>query len=305
MRFRTLAFLIFPLLALAGCSGGGGDDPVLPPVQDISAPQSPAPQEPTSQAPVAPAGVAAQASTGQAQAVTLSWEAVADASSYNLYWGSSAGLDKASATKLESVTSPYTITGLPSGTPCWFTVTAVNASGESALSAEVSATPRAAVTVTGKLNDTGIDFFADAASNGLTSAPAGFEGQDASYGRDAAALAGALTKTGGGVAGFDFTKLGSDGTPLADQNAAYAATPWNCVRDNVTGLIWEVKTDDGALRDKDNTYTWYNIDPATNGGVAGTAGGGSSPTIPPPTLPPSMLRGCAATATGACRRWKS
>lgn len=106
IRFHTLAFLILPLLALAGCSGGGGDDPVLPPVQDISAPQSPAPQEPTSQAPVAPAGVAAQASTGQAQAVTLSWEAVADATSYNLYWGSSAGLDKASATKLESVTSP-------------------------------------------------------------------------------------------------------------------------------------------------------------------------------------------------------
>lgn len=154
-------------------------------------------------------------------------------------------------------------------------MTAVNASGESDLSAEVSATPRAAVTVTGKLNDTGIDFFANATSNGLTSALAGFEGQDASFGRDAVAATGLLAKTGGGVAGFDFTKLGSDGNPLADQNAAYAATPWNCVRDNVTGLIWEVKTDDGGLRDKDNTYTWYNTDPATNGGAAGTAGGGS------------------------------
>ena len=28
------------------------------------------------------------------------------------------------------------------------------------------------------------------------------------------------------------------------------------VQDNVTGLVWEVKTDDGGLRDKDNTYTW-------------------------------------------------
>ena len=27
-----------------------------------------------------------------------------------------------------------------------------------------------------------------------------------------------------------------------------------CVRDNITGLIWEGKTDDGGLRDKDNTY---------------------------------------------------
>ena len=29
----------------------------------------------------------------------------------------------------------------------------------------------------------------------------------------------------------------------------------SCVRDNITGLIWEGKTDDGGLRDKDNTYT--------------------------------------------------
>ena len=38
------------------------------------------------------------------------------------------------------------------------------------------------------------------------------------------------------------------------------------VRDNVTGLIWEVKTDDGSVHDKDNQYTWYDSNPATNGG---------------------------------------
>ncbi len=130
-------------------------------------------------------------------------------------------------------------------------------------------------TATRKLNDTGIVLFADATSNTLTSEPAGFEGQDASYGRDAQAAAGSLTKIGGGRAGFDFTKLGSDGTPLADQSAVYATTPWDCVRDNVTGLVWEVKTDDGGLRDKLNTYTWYNADPATNGGSAGVQNGGS------------------------------
>ena len=31
------------------------------------------------------------------------------------------------------------------------------------------------------------------------------------------------------------------------------------VRDNVTGLIWEVKTDDGSIHDKDNTYFWYDF----------------------------------------------
>jgi hypothetical protein len=41
------------------------------------------------------------------------------------------------------------------------------------------------------------------------------------------------------------------------------------VRDNVTGLIWENKTDDDSLHDKDNTYTWY--DPTyLNLGVPGT-----------------------------------
>lgn len=257
MRLRTLLFFTLILLTLAGCSGSSSE---------------PAAQ---GQAPVAPANLAAQTTTGQDEAVTLTWDAVADAVSYNIYWASASGVNKASATAALAVTTPYIATGLPGGTPCWFTVTAVSSAGESALSAEVSATPRAAVILTGKLNDTGIDFFADATSNGLTSAPAGFEGQDASHGRDAAALANTLTKTGGGVAGFDFTKLGSDGNPLADQNAVYAATPWNCVRDNATGLIWEVKTDDGALRDKDNTYSWYNTDPATNGGAAGTANGGS------------------------------
>jgi len=51
------------------------------------------------------------------------------------------------------------------------------------------------------------------------------------------------------------------------------ATHWSCVRDNHTGLIWEVKTDDGGLRDKNHTYTWYNPHSSTNGGFAGTATG--------------------------------
>ncbi|AOW14946.1 hypothetical protein LPB72_12780 [Hydrogenophaga crassostreae] len=41
----------------------------------------------------------------------------------------------------------------------------------------------------------------------------------------------------------------------------------SCVKDDVTGLIWEGKTDDGGLRDKDNTYT--NL----GGGAASDASG--------------------------------
>jgi len=44
------------------------------------------------------------------------------------------------------------------------------------------------------------------------------------------------------------------------------------VRDNVTGLIWEVKTDDGSIHDKGNMYTWCDTDPDSNGGNVGTCG---------------------------------
>lgn len=47
------------------------------------------------------------------------------------------------------------------------------------------------------------------------------------------------------------------------------------VRDNITGLIWETKTDDGSLHDRDNTYTWCSSNPAANGGYNGTCGRGS------------------------------
>ncbi len=120
------------------------------------------------------------------------------------------------------------------------------------------------------VNDTGITAYGNNSSSALTSEPADFPGQDASYGRDAEARAGTLTKVGGGNAGFDFTKIDANGNTLP----ATAAT-WSCVRDNVTGLVWEMKTDDGGLHDKDWTYTWYNSTGVNDGGSAGTAAGGS------------------------------
>lgn len=76
----------------------------------------------------------------------------------------------------------------------------------------------------------------------------------------------------GGV--FDFAKLDGEGQPLANQDAIYTITPWDCIRDEVTGLIWEVKTVDGGLRDQNHRYTWYNPDPNENGGAPGTRDGG-------------------------------
>jgi len=72
-----------------------------------------------------------------------------------------------------------------------------------------------------------------------------------------------------------YTKLNLGGNPLPD-----FATKWVMVKDNVTGLIWEVKHNmDGISHyddpnDADNTYTWYDSNPDTNGGYAGTPGNG-------------------------------
>lgn len=72
-----------------------------------------------------------------------------------------------------------------------------------------------------------------------------------------------------------YTKLDNQANPLPD-----SATFWPMVKDNVTGLIWEVKQNrDGVANyanphDADNTYTWYDSNPHTNGGKAGSKNAG-------------------------------
>jgi hypothetical protein len=48
------------------------------------------------------------------------------------------------------------------------------------------------------------------------------------------------------------------------------------IRNNVTGLIWENKTNDGTIHDNGNTYTWCDTNPDSNGGDAGTCGTGTN-----------------------------
>ncbi|PIE63588.1 MAG: hypothetical protein CSA26_12250 [Desulfobacterales bacterium] len=78
----------------------------------------------------------------------------------------------------------------------------------------------------------------------------------------------------------------AEGEPFHGQDAQYQGPVRSytslgggtMVRDNVTGLIWEVKENgDGTAEysnphDADNTYTWCDPDPATNGGNQGTCG---------------------------------
>ncbi|WP_028325727.1 DUF1566 domain-containing protein [Desulfatirhabdium butyrativorans] len=97
----------------------------------------------------------------------------------------------------------------------------------------------------GAVPDTGVTKCYDDAGNVITCPSPGqrFYGQDANY----------------TINPPSYTKLDANGNDLSD-----SATSWAMVRDNVTGLIWEVKTNqDGTPNysdphDADNTYTWYD-----------------------------------------------
>ena len=94
----------------------------------------------TGSAPTAPTGVTA--SPGNTE-VTLSWTKVSGAAAYNIYWSTTSGVTPANGTKIPNVTTPYTQTGLKDGNTYYYVVTAINNSGESAPSSQVSATPSA------------------------------------------------------------------------------------------------------------------------------------------------------------------
>lgn len=90
--------------------------------------------------PSAPANV--QAVAGNAQ-VTISWSAVSGATSYNVYMGIVSGFSKTNVIPDPIVSSLLVKSALTNGTPYFFVVTAVNASGESIESVEVQAVPQA------------------------------------------------------------------------------------------------------------------------------------------------------------------
>jgi hypothetical protein len=62
-----------------------------------------------------------------------------------------------------------------------------------------------------------------------------------------------------------FTKLDHSGNTLSS-----LAESWAMVRDDVTGLIWEVKKSDQTIQDKSRQFSWYDPSDITNGGYSGT-----------------------------------
>ena len=80
------------------------------------------------------------ASTLKSGMATLLWNEVPGASSYNIYVSRTPGVTKLSGFKIPNVTNPFKITQLEPGKTYYFVVTAVDGSGESEVSQELSYT---------------------------------------------------------------------------------------------------------------------------------------------------------------------
>lgn len=145
-----------------------------------------------------------------------------------------------------------------------FQITGTNDKGQRSDEVKVTVLPFSAFD---NVNDTGVMFCADGDDNFLGSCSLQtYPDQDAEFGRDIADL----DKTGNGEAGFDFTLLDANGEEIGSGDPS-------CVRDNVTNLIWEVKETTG-YRAYNSTFSWYDTETTTSGGLEGTVNGGSCTT---------------------------
>lgn len=77
----------------------------------------------------------------ESEKVTITWDRVSTASSYNIYWSNYPGVSKFTGTVIRNVTSPYVHLNLTNGLNYYYVVTAENVYGESPESAEVNAKP--------------------------------------------------------------------------------------------------------------------------------------------------------------------
>jgi hypothetical protein len=206
----------------------------------------------------------------------VAWVPVDHATSYNIYYASAAGVTPqnystlANGHKVNAADTLQSISGLTNGTAIYVVITAAMTGFESDPTGQMTITPQPPFEPPRPGNrqvaDTGVDWCADDQQIRRNCPQSGYEAQDGEQGRDAEA---ALPKTGAGDAGFDFTKLDENGNALPA-----TASDWSCVRDNFSGLTWEVKTRDGGLRDYLHYYTWYDPDSRRNGGNAGLEGQG-------------------------------
>ncbi|MFD1384503.1 DUF1566 domain-containing protein [Rhodanobacter aciditrophus] len=260
-------------------------------------------------------------------AVRLNWNTVLNAESYDVYYSTSEITDSTDlgtinkATVSPTTDTTYTVTGLSNDVLYYFAVVANSGSASALAGADPLTTdvgPVKAVTPnsngldltqftsTRELNDTGATYSLTTTSHDDTCASPGSlnaDYQDCSYGRDNDDQANADTD---GIAGFSFTKIDSTGRKLKS-----SVEDWDCVLDNVTGLMWETKKNGNgtlgeSLHDADDGFTWYfdnshsNYQTLVNSGAIPEIGSGVSSGSPEGTTPNSCYGYTVSTTSTNC-----
>lgn len=134
------------VLVIASCGGGSASSPA------------------TGNPPVQPQNLVATKGSG-VQKNTLTWDPVAGATSYNLYWSNTGTASKTSGTLISNVTSTFTHAQLNAGTYS-YVVTALNENGESGESTPASASVNLVSFVTSTTGNSNLSTWPDAISAG-------------------------------------------------------------------------------------------------------------------------------------------
>jgi hypothetical protein len=137
------------------------------------------------------------------------------------------------------------------------------------IAAHVGVAP--AQTVAWPLNDTGVTSCSANGTGQATTDCIG-SGQDAGLGRD-------VTQNDGadGVAGFSFVRLCNTGLRAGQGDCPAvpvigpAATHWGCTLDTTTGLVWEIKRNDGGPRDRQRAHSNLSPDDPAYGSATDAA----------------------------------
>jgi len=173
--------------------------------------------------------------------VSLSWSSVENADGYTLYYAPSPYQGPETIGSIDMGTQTAVNFNLWEGAAYYIAVEAYNSFGGSGFSNIGHFT----ITdiVTGKIPDTGQTTcyeYHNWAWHEITCSP---PEKQYDYGQDGNYL----------INPPYYTKLDAGGNDLPD-----SSTSWVMVRDNVTGLVWEVKTDDDSIHDRDNEFTWQD-----------------------------------------------
>ena len=169
---------------------------------------------------------------------------------YQCTWKQLTGVAETLSNNQQCVTSFYA-PDIDMDTTLSFEVTITDSKGRSDTDTIfIDVSPKAL----GLINDSGLGECYNNTQR-INCSSADFPLQDAELGRDS--FANRLDKAGKGNLAFDYTKLNEFADEVADDSSTFS-----CIRDNVTGLIWEVKAQasgvlpNTTLRDAQNSYFW-------------------------------------------------